>query len=75
MNQALDFPENLAFEAMSRDVFEQWQSVGDLWKASHGYVEDFSSRVSASPRPLTTIVTTNTTTMSVRALIYISDKD
>ncbi|KAG7122792.1 hypothetical protein HYQ44_003690 [Verticillium longisporum] len=53
---SLDFPENLAFEAMSRDVFEQWQSVGDLWKASHGYVEDFSSR-------------------SVRALIYISDKD
>ncbi|CRJ80747.1 Carboxypeptidase Y like protein [Verticillium longisporum] len=44
VKQALNVPENLAFEAMSYDVFEQWQSVGDLWKTSHGYVEDLLSR-------------------------------
>lgn len=45
VKRSLGVPEDMAFNGISLEVFEKWQAVGDLWKASSGYVEELLEKV------------------------------
>lgn len=72
MKRALGVSTDRPFNGVSQDIYNRWESIGDLWKSSDRYVNYLLDHVS---RNMVALPAHADLVQDYRVLIYVGDKD